>query len=128
MGRFADGSCQDAGSTRLVGSCIDVPNCMCQTTWVPAAVVSADASSVECTDADTEDVHWDSGELTGCCQMPKKWMTEPHDKDGVKVPPLPYPFSIASGIVSACGLDYDVGNIPHSAMFADGSCQDAGST
>merc|ERR1712046_520801 len=48
-----------------------------------------------CTDDNTEYVHWDSG-FAGCCQIPKQWMTEPHDDGGIKAPPFPYPFTTSS--------------------------------
>lgn len=77
-----------------------------------------------CTDDNTEYVHYDSGDLAGCCQMPKQWMTEPHDEGGVKVPPMPFPFTTSSW-GSACGIDEEW--IPRSATFTDGTCKSVGS-
>ena len=57
----------------------------------------------------------------GCCQMPAAWMTAPHDNDGTRVSPLPFPDS-TTGWGDACAWD----DIPSSKTFTSGTCASAG--
>lgn len=79
-----------------------------------------------CVTEETKFVYYIQENDDNCCQMPAAWMTEPHDNNGVRVPPLPYPASRSSW-GDACSLATMGFPLPDYARFSEGTCASAGS-